>query len=120
MIVLKFGGTSVGSAQRIRSVARLVAKIPGRKIVVLSAMSGTTDALVQLSALLAEGKFQEAAEAVETLEKRYNTVIKELFDDEDLIFQARLALRPQFDELRAQTHNEAFTKNDEKRILSKG
>ena len=55
MIVLKFGGTSVGSAQRIRSVAHLVSQVPGRKIVVLSAMSGTTDALVHLSDLLTDG-----------------------------------------------------------------
>lgn len=120
MIVLKFGGTSVGSAQRIRSVAHLVSQVPGRKIVVLSAMSGTTDALVHLSDLLTDGKWTEAAEAVELLDRRYKTVIEELFDDEDLKAQARLALRPQFDELRAQTHNESFTKNDEKRILSKG
>ncbi|MDY4245382.1 MAG: aspartate kinase, partial [Porphyromonas sp.] len=46
MIVLKFGGTSVGSPDRIRSVAHLVASIPGRKALVLSAMAGTTNDLV--------------------------------------------------------------------------
>ena len=48
MNVLKFGGTSVGSAQRIKDVARLICdETP--KIVVLSAMSGTTDSLVEIA-----------------------------------------------------------------------
>lgn len=120
MIVLKFGGTSVGSAQRIRAVAQLITAVQGRKIVVLSAMSGTTDALVALSKSLYEGEWAQAGEQVEALRKRYMLVIEELFEDEEYRSQARIALRPVFEELKAQTHNEAFTVNDEKRILSKG
>ena len=48
MKVLKFGGTSVGSAQRIKEVAKLITD-GERKIVVLSAMSGTTNTLVEIS-----------------------------------------------------------------------
>ncbi len=120
MIVLKFGGTSVGSAQRIRSVADIITKVPGRKIVVLSAMSGTTDALVHLSSLLYRGLFEEAHSAVDTLKAKYETVIEELFDEDELRAKARIMLFPIFEELKAQTHNDAFTVNDEKRILSKG
>ena len=48
MKVLKFGGTSVGSAQRMKDVAKLITD-GEQKIVVLSAMSGTTNTLVELS-----------------------------------------------------------------------
>ena len=80
MIVLKFGGTSVGSAQRIRAVAHLVSTIAGRKIVILSAMSGTTDTLVQLAQQIINAQWQEAEETVATLESRYHSVIEELFE----------------------------------------
>lgn len=121
MKILKFGGTSVGSAQRIRSVASIVASIPGRKVLVLSAMSGTTDTLVEIGALLLRGKQSEAAALVDKLRERYlQIVVKELFKEEDLRTQARLALLPILDDLRAQTLNESFTSNDEKRILSRG
>ena len=48
MKVLKFGGTSVGSAQRMKDVAKLITD-GEQKIVVLSAMSGTTNTLVEIS-----------------------------------------------------------------------
>lgn len=120
MKIIKFGGTSVGSAQRIRSVAALVASIKGRKVLVLSAMSGTTDSLVELGSLLLRGKQNEAATLVENLRERYMAVIQELFAEDELRVQAKIALQPLLDELHAQTHNEAFTHNDEKRILAKG
>lgn len=120
MKVLKFGGTSVGSPERIRAVAHLVSKIKGRRIVVLSAMSGTTDALVALSKLIAEGNFEAAKVALEVLRNRYITVIEELFKEKEIRLLAQTVLKPVFAELEAQTQNEAFTLNDEKRILSKG
>ena len=49
MKVLKFGGTSVGSAQRIKNVASIICD-QEQKIVVLSAMAGTTNSLVEISA----------------------------------------------------------------------
>ena len=59
MKVLKFGGTSVGSPTNMRSVARLI-NTPEPKIVVLSAMSGTTNKLVEISANLYQHKKEEA------------------------------------------------------------
>ena len=50
MIVYKFGGTSVGSAERMKSVADLITRDEKQKIVVLSAVSGTTDTLIKLCA----------------------------------------------------------------------
>ena len=51
MKVLKFGGTSVGSAQRLKAVAKFITD-GEQKIVVLSAMSGTTNKLVEISSYL--------------------------------------------------------------------
>lgn len=120
MIVLKFGGTSVGSAQRIRSVAHLVATVPGRKIITLSAMSGTTDTLVRIAGKIRDGQWNDAADLVTALRSRYHNVVEELFEEEELQERTIAALTPIFEELLAQTHNEAFTLNDEKFILSRG
>jgi len=59
MIVQKFGGTSVGSAERIKNIAELI-NDGKQKVVVLSAMSGTTNALVALGGLLCGGNVQAA------------------------------------------------------------
>ena len=77
MKVLKFGGTSVGSAQRMQHVANLICD-GSQKIVVLSAMSGTTSTLVEISDYLYKNQ-GSANEVVNTREKKYLAVIKELY-----------------------------------------
>lgn len=79
MKVLKFGGTSVGSPERIRHVARLVTG--ERNIVVLSAMSGTTNTLVEICDYLYKKNQAGARDTVNSLEAKYVTVVNELFDD---------------------------------------
>lgn len=122
MIVLKFGGTSVGSPDRIRSVAHLVASMPGRKTLVLSAMAGTTNDLVMLTELITSGERDRATRHVEMLRSRYiDNVVPELFAGHELHQQlAEEALTPILDSLLLQTLNEAFTHNDEKQILACG
>lgn len=82
MNVLKFGGTSVGSAQRIKNVARLVTERErGRSaIVVLSAMSGTTNTLVKISEYLAKGNPAGAQDTINELRAKYDIVLDELFE----------------------------------------
>lgn len=70
MNVLKFGGTSVGSAQRIQEVAKLISD-DQPKIVVLSAMSGTTNTLVDITNHLYRNDRQEALTAIQNLELAY-------------------------------------------------
>ena len=70
MKVLKFGGTSVGSAERIKNVANLVIE-RGKNIVVLSAMSGTTNTLVEISDYLYKHNIDGAKETINILEKKY-------------------------------------------------
>ena len=80
MNVLKFGGTSVGKPERMKKIADLVMATPGKKIVVLSALSGTTNALVSMGDHLLLGQKAKAEEAIATLEKHYEGFIKDLFN----------------------------------------
>lgn len=78
--VLKFGGTSVGSATNMRKVAEVVTG-EGANITVLSAMSGTTDALVKISSLASAGSNDEIPAVIAMLEEKYSTCIAELLKD---------------------------------------
>ena len=76
--VLKFGGTSVGSAENMKKVAEIV-RNENAKITVLSAMSGTTDALVKISALAPKGQKQEIEQLLAMLSEKYTNCIDGLF-----------------------------------------
>jgi len=79
MIVLKFGGTSVGSVENIRKVANIVSTTPGRKIVVLSAMSGVTNILQRIIDLIEANKIVEAKNEIKNLNIKYQQTAFELF-----------------------------------------
>ncbi len=79
MLVVKFGGTSVGKPERMRKIATLVQSMPGQKIVVLSALSGTTNALVKIGDFLQAKENSKAIEEIVTLEKHYLTFVSELY-----------------------------------------
>ena len=81
MKVLKFGGTSVGSAQRIKNVAELITN-RGKNIIVLSAMSGTTNSLVQISERLHNEDIDGAYGIIEGLKQKYARTLEEMFDDQ--------------------------------------
>lgn len=82
MNVLKFGGTSVGSAQRIQEVAKLISDNQP-KIVVLSAMSGTTNTLVDITNYLYHNDRQEALTTIQNLELDYLMTISDLYSTGD-------------------------------------
>jgi aspartate kinase len=79
MQVLKFGGTSVGKPDRLKKIANLVLSTPGKKIVVLSALSGTTNTLVKIGEFLLANKKKEAEAEVAQLEEHYLQYADELF-----------------------------------------
>lgn len=79
MLVLKFGGTSVGKPERMKKIARLVTETPGQKIVVLSALSGTTNALVVIGNHLLKEDAASAEKEIASLEKHYQSFIAELY-----------------------------------------
>ena len=78
MKVLKFGGTSVGSPQRMKEVAKLINN-GEKKIVVLSAMSGTTNSLVEISDYLYKKNPEGANEVINKLERKYKQHRRTLF-----------------------------------------
>ena len=79
MKVLKFGGTSVGSPERMKNVANIICD-GNRKIVVLSAVSGTTNKLVEISNLAEKKQKNDAFREIENLEKRYTVFLDELYN----------------------------------------
>lgn len=81
MIVYKFGGTSVGNADRMKKVAQLITLDQERKVVVLSAVSGTTNTLVEIGELLLKGSADTALKLVESLKSDYDKIIDELYDN---------------------------------------
>ena len=79
MLVVKFGGTSVGKPERMKKIADLVTAMPGKKIVVLSALSGTTNALVRMGEHLIAQQQRAALQEITDLEKHYLNFTHELF-----------------------------------------
>ena len=79
MVVLKFGGTSVGKPERMKKIAELVLGTGGKKIVVLSALSGTTNTLVAIGDHLLAGQHAKAEDEIKALEKHYQAFVKELY-----------------------------------------
>ncbi len=118
MKVMKFGGTSVGSALRMKSVAELVSG-RGRNIIVLSAMSGTTNSLVEISNYMYKKNPAGAAEVINALQSKYTSVIAELFDTEEYREKATDVVDRYFDFLR-NINKPAFTVFDEKEVLACG
>ena len=82
MLVVKFGGTSVGKPERMKKIASLVMGMAGKKIVVLSALSGTTNALVKIGENLLAQQQAAANNEIAELEKHYQQFIKELYSTE--------------------------------------
>lgn len=118
MKVLKFGGTSVGSAQRMKEVSNLI--LDGqKKIVVLSAMSGTTNTLVEISDYLYKRNPDAANETINKLALKYDAVIDELFSTEEFKTKTRDIVTAHFDQIRNFTGN-LFTLFEEKVVLAQG
>lgn len=118
MKVLKFGGTSVGSAQRIKEVAKLVTE-RGKNIIVLSAMSGTTNTLVEISDYLYKKNVDGAKETINILESKYIKTINELYTTQDSKDKATREIKSYFNYIRSFT-KDIFTVFEEKEILSQG
>ena len=98
--VLKFGGTSVGSAENMRKVAAII-RSEGSRITVLSAMSGTTDALVKINKAIKHGDKTLVDEQLEMLRVKYSTCIASLLDSHEREALARMEMS--LSEIRNQT-----------------
>ncbi len=118
MIILKFGGTSVGSAARMKALVKLI-NDNNRKIVVLSAMSGTTNALVDICNHLYQKQHQLANEAINRLEQIYMGEVDQLYTAENYLTKGKDLVKHHFNYLRSFTLD-MFTANEEKAILAQG
>ena len=119
MKILKFGGTSVGSAPRMKEVANLVLEDGQVKIVVLSAMSGTTNSLVEISNYLYKKNADGANEVISKLEKKYAEHIAELYSTPEYQEKGMELIRERFNYIKSFS-NKVFTVFEEKEILSQG
>lgn len=119
MYVMKFGGTSVGSPERMKNVAKLVTKSGQPTFVVLSAMSGTTNSLVEISNYLYKKNPEGANEVINNLETKYMAHVEDLYSTEDYKRSTREFLHERFDFLRSFTKG-IFTSFEEKQIVSQG
>ncbi len=119
MKVMKFGGTSVGTPARMKDVTKLVTS-PGQPVfVVLSAMSGTTNSLVEISDYLYKKNPDGANEVINKLESKYIGHTNELYSTEEWRKKTQEFLCDEFAYLRTFT-KELFTSFEEKSIVAQG
>ena len=97
MKVMKFGGTSVGKPERMAEISRLITKEDEPKIIVLSALSGTTNALTEISDSLGKGDRQNAKNRIDALEDHYKAFIKNLVKSEIFYQKAKDVLAEHFE-----------------------
>ena len=119
MKVMKFGGTSVGSPERMKNVSSLVTKSGEPVFVVLSAMSGTTNSLVEISDYLYKKNPEGANEVINRLEQKYYQHVEELYSSDEWKQNTRAFLQEEFQYLRSFT-KELFTSFEEKNIVAQG
>ena len=119
MKVMKFGGTSVGSPERMKSVATLITDSGEPTFVVLSAMSGTTNSLVEISDYLYKKNPEGANEIINNLEKKYMQHVEELYSTDEFKQKTLDFLHGEFDYLRSFT-KDIFTSFEEKSIVAQG
>ena len=116
---MKFGGTSVGSPERMKEVARLITRSGEPTFVVLSAMSGTTNSLVEISNYLYKKNPEGANEVINRLEEKYLGHIDELYSSEEFKSRTRQFLTKELLLLRSYTKG-IFTSFEEKVIVAQG
>lgn len=119
MIVMKFGGTSVGSPERMKDVASLITKSGEPVFVVLSAMSGTTNSLMEISDYLYKKNPEGANDIINRLEKTYMKHVDELYSTEKWKNETKEFLQNEFNYLRSFT-KDLFTSFEEKSIVAQG
>lgn len=119
MKVMKFGGTSVGSPERMKEVASLVTESGEPTFIVLSAMSGTTNSLVEISDYLYKKNPEGANEVINNLEKKYMQHVEDLYSTDEMKKTTREFLQGEFNYLRSFT-KDLFTSFEEKSIVAQG
>jgi aspartate kinase len=120
MHVWKFGGTSVGKPERMQSIRRLVTADDTRKIVVLSALSGSTNSLLAIGESLKENNDAQANQTIDTLKAHYDTFITELYSTEAGKAAGQQIIDREFSFIRSLTTIKPFTLKQEKELVAEG
>lgn len=120
MQVWKFGGTSVGKPERMHSIRNLITEDNSRKIVVLSALSGTTNSLISIGESLKANNDAEANEKIDTLYAHYQVFIKELYKTEEGYNNAKTIIDNEFNFIRSLVSIKPFSLKQEKEIVAEG
>jgi aspartate kinase len=118
MKILKFGGTSVGSPERMKKLLDIIDPAE-EQIVVLSAVSGTTNSLVEISTKLLKEDKQSALSFINALHQKYNEFVIELLSDEKFLEQGKEVVNYHFSFLESLA-NDIFTPIEEKVVLAQG
>lgn len=116
---MKFGGTSVGSPERMKHVASLITNSGKPVFVVLSAMSGTTNSLIEISDYLYKKNPEGANDVINRLEKAYMKHVEELYSTEKWKNETKIFFQNEFNYLRSFT-KDLFTSFEEKSIVAQG
>lgn len=119
MKVMKFGGTSVGSPERMKSVSQLIINNGEPVFVVLSAMSGTTNTLIEISNYLYKKNPEGANDVINRLEQKYMQHVEDLYSTDEYKSLTRDFLKGVFQYLRTFTQD-LFTSFEEKSIVAQG
>ncbi|MFY0605677.1 MAG: aspartate kinase [Cyclobacteriaceae bacterium] len=119
MKVLKFGGTSVGSPERMQEVAQIISNVPGKKIVVLSAVSGTTNILVSISETITDGQREEAKKIALDLKKKYYDFVATLFGEGE-VYERNITFVNNVFELILELIDQKHTDQVDKMLVAQG
>lgn len=118
MKVLKFGGTSVGNAQRMRSILEII-NTDESQVVVLSAVAGTTNELIEINDALYHDQREVAHVKIDALKESYKQLIKELYTVDSILQKAENTIKHHFDAIYSLS-NDLFTQVEEKIIVAQG
>ncbi|ADQ17752.1 aspartate kinase [Leadbetterella byssophila DSM 17132] len=120
MQVWKFGGTSVGKPERMKSIRDLVTADPGRKIVVLSALSGSTNALLEIGSALKEGDTSRANQLIDELRAHYSAFVDDLFETPKGLDRGQQIISTEFNVIANLATYQPFTIKQDKELVAEG
>jgi len=119
MKVLKFGGTSVGAPERMESVAKIITRDDHPKIVVLSALSGTTNSLVEIGGHWHDGESDHVQALIDALYLHYSDFVKALLGQSDYLQAGIQVVERHFTKIRMLTAI-SFNHSSNKELLAQG
>jgi aspartate kinase len=120
MQVWKFGGTSVGKPERMHSIRTLITSTDTRKMVVLSALSGTTNALIAMGESAKANQDAQATQQLDDLKAHYDGFIQELYQTEAGLAVGQKIVENEFSYIRSLLGIRPFTAKQEKELVAEG